>query len=191
MADAEEPLQSALKDPPQTKDRPAQRARKRHWTEAEDAELEKGFLRHGYNWNAMVKDPGLHFDGRSGGQIRDRFRLKFKSLYEGQDANYPPSKATRKAESHRREQIEQTPTLTKKTSDASTPMEDDENEVGGNGKTVLKTPFSTGIFGVEDEDNRLSLSNSILHNELELDENLTLAPLTWEDMAIRPIFNFD
>jgi len=188
-ADVKLLLPVASKEIPQTKDRPVQRARKRHWTEAEDAELEKGFRRHGYNWNAMVKDADLHFDGRSGGQIRDRFRLKFKNLYEGQDATHSANKATTDSGPQQREQFGQMPALPKESSNSTTQGEENENGEGNQGKTASKPSFSCSLLGGEDEDSRLS--NSILHSDLDWDDNLTLAPLTWEDMATRPIFAFD
>ena len=173
-------LSTTMNGPP-GKGRAAQRARKRHWTEAEDAELEKGFRRHGYNWNAMVKDANLHFDGRSGGQIRDRFRLKFKDLYEGQDMNHIPNKSAPKPE--------QKPALIARSSDGTTQPTDDGADAGNQGKPPSNIAFPCDLLNGEEEDNRLS--NSILHADLDWDENLTLAPLTWEDMATRPIFTFD
>ena len=181
--------QIATEEQSEKLDPPTQRARKRHWTEAEDAELEKGFRRHGYNWNAMVKDTDLYFDGRSGGQIRDRFRLKFKELYEGQDVTHVPNKAAERADPQRRRQAEQRSVLAEFAKSSSTQATDIEGGTGNNSRTSSKTPFSSSILNGEDEDSRLS--NSILHNDLEWDDNLTLAPLTWEDMATRPMFPFD
>lgn len=183
------PLRITAEEMSRKPERPIQRARKRHWTESEDAELEKGFRRHGYNWNAMVKDPDLHFDGRSGGQIRDRFRLKFKDLYEGQDVTHVPNKAAERADPQRKRQSEQRQTLTEKMKDPSTQAGDGEGDAENHCKMTSKTPFSCVLLNAEEEDSRLS--NSILHNALEWDDNLTLAPLTWEDMATRPIFTFD
>ncbi|KAL6713535.1 hypothetical protein ACLMJK_009000 [Lecanora helva] len=182
------PLQVMTDELLQKTERPAQRARKRHWTEAEDAELEKGFRQYGYNWNAMVKDPNLHFDGRSGGQIRDRFRLKFKDLYEGQDLTHVPNKAAERADPQRKRHSEQNAT-TENPRDSSIHLRNDGVETADQFKMTSRTPSSSTLINGEEELSRLS--NSILHNDLEWDDNLTLAPLTWEDMAARPIFPFD
>ncbi len=58
-------------------EKPRLRKRKQAWTEREDQELEKGFLKHGYQWERIAKDDTLNFDNRSGSNIRDRFRLKY------------------------------------------------------------------------------------------------------------------
>lgn len=137
----------------------------------------------------MVKDINLHFNGRSGGQIRDRFRLKFKELYEGQDMSHVLNKAATKPESQPIEKSEQKQAPTAKPGDGTTQAAEDVGDPGNQGKPPSNMAFPCGLLNSEDEDNRLS--NSILHTELDWDENLTLAPLTWEDMATRPIFTFD
>ena len=60
------------------------RARKRGWTAAEDEAMIKGFEIHGYRWELMARDGDLHFDNRTGAQIRDRFRLRFPLTYAQQ-----------------------------------------------------------------------------------------------------------
>ena len=177
------------KDQSRKTERPLQRARKRHWTEVEDAELEKGFRQYGYNWKAMVKDPELHFDGRTGGQIRDRFRLKFKNLYEGQDVKCLPTKTTTKGEFQQHDPPEQANPPVEKPSSVNAQAEGEDGSNGIHSKTTTKSSLPCGLLNGEDEDSRLS--NSILHDDSEWDENLTLAPLTWEDMATRPLFSFD
>ena len=137
----------------------------------------------------MVKDSELHFDGRSGGQIRDRFRLKFKELYEGQDVTHVPNKAAERADPQRRRQAAQRSAVAEIAKTSGIQPTDFESDTGNNNKTSYKMPFSSGLLNGEEEDSRLS--NSILHNDLEWDDNLTLAPLTWEDMATRPMFPFD
>lgn len=153
------------------------RARKHHWTDIEDAELDKGFKKYGYRWNLMVKDKSLHFEGRSGGQIRDRFRLRFPDMYSQQESCPAPKKQS-------------------KTSSSGKPVASQRKSGGvaeqtkSNGVVKTVAPSDTvRALNTEDEDNRLS--NSILHDNWDLDGNLTLAPLVWEDIANRPIFQFD
>ncbi len=155
------------------------RARKRHWTESEDAALDIGFKKYGFQWNLMLKDDTLHFDGRSGGQIRDRFRLRFPDLYNQQDAAAQPKKAPGAKSS----QSKNSTSTRKKLKET-----DGQAKYDASSKTVAPSD-TIGALNGEDEDNRLS--NSILHDSWDLDDNLTLAPLAWEDIANRPMFQFD
>lgn len=195
---------AATKDSPLKNGRLPVRARKHHWTEEEDAELDKGFRKYGYQWNLMVKDPDLHFDRRSGGQIRDRFRLRFPELYNQQDANAQPKKPPDNKKSSSKKITTQQAPIGNKSSDLNQLMKGDDGGGGGGGDMEAdgrKTPsrsatttttmpsFTTGLLNADDEDNRLS--NSILHDDWDWNENLTLAPVAWEDMANKPMFSFD
>ena len=168
----------------------------------------------------MVKDPDLHFDRRSGGQIRDRFRLRFPELYNQQDANTQPKKPPdKKSSSSKKTTTTQAPPIRNKSHDFLNELitKPDDNDGGAEIEPVdgRKTPpsksttttttttttaqpssfITTGLNlnlnNVDDEDNRLSLSNSILHDDWDWNENLTLAPVAWEDMANKPMFSFD
>ena len=181
---------AAIKDSPLKNGRLPVRARKHHWTEEEDAELDKGFRKYGYQWNLMVKDPDLHFDRRSGGQIRDRFRLRFPELYNQQDRNAQPKKPSdKKSASKKPTQVP----IRNKSSDLNELVKGDDVDMEGDGRTLSKSAtapsFTTGLLNADDEDNRLS--NSILHDDWDWNENLTLAPVAWEDMANKPMFSFD
>ena len=129
----------------------------------------------------MLKDPALNFDQRSCGQIRDRFRLRFPNMYKQQDST---ASAKEKGTSLKEKQRAKSSTRTRKTVDDSNETRNEE-EMGARDKTGSKIVPASHI---EEEDNRLS--NSILHDDWDWDENLTLAPLAWEDMA-RPMFPFD
>ena len=175
------------------------RSRKRHWSEEEDAELDKGFRLYGYQWNLMVKDPNLKFDRRSGGQIRDRFRLRFPELYNQQDVAAPLKKTDNKKSASSK--TKQAPGLSKpapptrrQSNDLVSEQAKACVEIDGEleGKTSSKATalsFTTGLLNAEDE--HYNLSNSILRNDWDWDENLTLAPVAWEDMANKPMFPFD
>lgn len=131
----------------------------------------------------MLKDPTLNFDKRSCGQIRDRFRLRFPNMYKQPDSNYSPKE---NRTSPKKKQPAKSSTPTKKTMDDPSEPPNEESDAGPRDKTGSRmVPASH----TEEEDNRLS--NSILHNDWDWDENLTLAPLAWEDMATRPMFPFD
>ena len=160
------------------------RAPKHLWTEQEDTELDKGFQLYGFQWHLMLKDPTLNFDQRSCGQIRDRFRLRFPDMYKQPDSSASPKE---KRISPKKEQPVKRPTPTMKTADGlNEPANEEESDVGARDKIGLKM---VPAFHTEEEDNRLS--NSILHNDWGWDDNLTLAPLAWEDMATRPMFPFE
>ena len=132
----------------------------------------------------MLKDPALNFDRRSCGQIRDRFRLRFPHMYKQQDPTTSP-KETRT--SSNKQPPPRSSTLTMKLSNESNqPINDDGSDAGLQDK-VASTMVP--VSHQEEEDHKLS--NSILHNDWDWDENLTLAPLAWEDMAARPMFPFD
>ena len=211
---------AATKDSPLKNSRLPVRARKHHWTEEEDVELDKGFRKYGYQWNLMVKDPDLHFDRRSGGQIRDRFRLRFPELYNQQDANAQPKKPPDKKSSSSKKTTAttaQAPPIRNRSSDfineliTKPDVNDDAGaDLDGDGRksppsksstTTITTSQPSSSFitaglnlnlnNVDDEDNRLSLSNSILHDDWDWNDNLTLAPVAWEDMANKPMFSFD
>ncbi|KAM0804949.1 hypothetical protein BDR22DRAFT_885042 [Usnea florida] len=158
------------------------RAPKRLWTQQEDTELDKGFQLYGFQWNLMLKDPALNFDQRSCGQIRDRFRLRFPDMYKRQDSTASPME---NPTSSKKKQSERASTWTKKTvPNSNEPANEEESDMGKTGARLAPA------FHAEEEDQRLS--NSILHNDWDWDENLTLAPLAWEDMATKmPMFPFD
>ena len=159
------------------------RAPKRLWTVQEDTELDKGFQLYGFQWNLMLKDPALNFDQRSCGQIRDRFRLRFPDVYKQQDSTAPPKE---KRAAPKKSQRAKSSTRTRETvDDSNEPANEDDSDVWPRDKIGAKTVEASHT---EEEDSRLS--NSILHNDWDWDENLTLAPLAWEDMA-RPMFPFD
>ena len=142
----------------------------------------------------MVKDPNLKFDRRSGGQIRDRFRLRFPELYNQQDAAPQQKKPHDKnLNPNKNQQPPQAkPAMTsRRSSDFKEQARNDEGDLEGEGRVPLKTAlsFTTGLLNAEDE--HYKLSNSILRDDWDWDDNLTLAPVAWEDMANKPMFQFD
>lgn len=179
-------------EPPVEEEPVRKRARKRHWTDKEDEELKKGFHLYGYDWARMVKDPDLHFDNRSSGQVRDRFRLKFKDLYANDAVAGTPQDAmagaTQPVASKGKVQIAEQPE-----NKSASLMPDRHHDNAGQKPRVpgsLAPSMSSGLLNGEDEANRLS--NSILRTGLYLaDENVTLAPVLWEDLAQKPLFALD
>lgn len=65
------------------------------WTHEEDANLAKGYQKHGFKWTAIAKDPETNLGHRIGSQIRDRFRLKFAELYSAAPPSPKPKPSKR------------------------------------------------------------------------------------------------
>ena len=59
----------------------ARRNRPPRWTKEEDASLIKGYQKHGFAWTMIAKDRELNLSGRTGAQVRDRFRLTQPHAY--------------------------------------------------------------------------------------------------------------
>ena len=177
---------------------PPQRARKRHWTKEEDAELVKGFQRYGFNWNSIVKDPYLRFDNRSAGQVRDRFRLKHKDIYAlPAEARGPPRQPDTGARVLRPRNTNHRSKQHGSTAHTSEPIEEVAGGNGAQSSTVYKSIGSIGlnsnITGKSHGGNNDCLDKD-LHNDTVSDGSLTQATslcLSWEDMAIRPVFPLD
>lgn len=143
----------------------------------------------------MRKDPNLHFDGRSYGQLRDRFRLRFPNIYKQQDGTASPAEGMETHVPRPKLQSEKLPKPKKGVlNDSIESVKSDDSDVGAREKTTSKAtvaPSSYTAGGLNGEDEDIRLSNSILHNGWDWDDNVTLAPLAWEDIATRPIFGFD
>lgn len=179
--DDDQAARSSLKVTKDTTKKSLLRAPKRLWTEQEDTELDKGFHLYGFQWNLMLKDPALNFDQRSCGQIRDRFRLRFPHVYKQQD---PAASSLEVPTSAEKKQPKSSTPTTKSLNGPSANQEEGDMGVRDKAGSRMVTASHT-----EEEHNKLS--NSILHDDWDWDENLTLAPLAWEDMAARPMFQFD
>lgn len=186
-----------------------QKARKRPWTEEEDAALVEGYRLHGFQWTQMAKDPSLEFVNRSGPQVRDRFRLKYPDLYgqvgsAGPDFFINSSEAASTPTNERRASASAGP-ISRHPHDESeerdhdkTENEHDESDPPGGQKSpaavskaaaAATAPYGImGLLNDDEEDNRPSAS----FRYDDWDENVTLPPLlVWEDMATRPMFELE
>lgn len=185
------------------------KARKRPWTEEEDAALVEGYRLHGFQWTQMAKEPSLKFANRSGPQVRDRFRLKYPDLYEqggsaGPDLFNNSSEAASTSTVERRasacaEGDSRHPHDETEDKDLDeTENERDDPEPPGGQKSlatvskaaaVATAPYGImGLLNDDEEDNRPSAS----FRYDDWDENVTLPPLLlWEDMATRPMFELE
>lgn len=185
------------------------KARKRPWTEEEDAALVEGYRLHGFQWTQMAKHPSLKFVNRSGPQVRDRFRLRYPDLYE-QGGSTGPDLFINSNEAASTSTIERRPSTSaglkpRHPLDESEDSDHDETEnehedrepPGGQkssaavSKAAAAATAPYGIMGLlndDEEDNRPSAS----FRYDDWDENVTLPPLLlWEDMATRPMFELE
>ena len=171
----------------------------RAWTDAEDADLVKGYQKYGFQWSLVARDPSLTFSNRTGAHVRDRFRLKFPDIYR--DVSKTQRDTVAEAKSRKgKGSGKATPKGNEGSAEiADTGREHDENgnddglqaHVLSNSMTKQSlsstAPFNImGLLNDEEEDNRLS---SFRYDDW--DENVTLPPLLWEDMATRPMFDLE
>ena len=171
----------------------------RAWTDAEDADLVKGYQKHGFQWSLIARDPSFTFSNRTGAHVRDRFRLKFPDIYR--DVSKTQRDTVVEAKSRKGKDSGK---ATPKGNDGDTEIADDGrdhhdngNDDGGQSHVLSNTmtkqslsamaPFNImGLLNDDEEDNRLS---SFRYDDW--DENVTLPPLLWEDMATRPMFDLE
>ncbi|KAI4280200.1 MAG: hypothetical protein L6R35_005959 [Caloplaca aegaea] len=188
--------------PPSPKEEPQKpRKKPKHlWSEEEDESLVKGYQKHGFCWKAIANDESLALGDRSGPQIRDRFRKRFPDLYSEVP---PPSTNPRHA-----------PSVASNTASASMTK---GSELGSGDQCIH--PTNTNDHNTKEKDEHMSKPsanwpkptpsasapqgiNGLLNSEepdpfqspFRSDDwanNVTLAPLQWEDLCIKPIFEFD
>lgn len=198
--------------------------RKGVWNDAEDADLEKGYQKHGFSWARIVSDPELSLGHKTGPQVRDRFRTRFPKSY-GEDIRHSSGDGTpRKKKKNRKPEesnqplpvqaIEQ-PSHKRSTIDlpdataGAQELEDvdnssDESAIVSENENGLAKPKETISPGIPSAfnsgtNNIMALLNSDMEDDppsssLRLDgwdANVTLAPLLWEEMATRPMFDLE
>ena len=123
----------------------------------------------------MVKDPNLHFDDRSSGQIRDRFRLKFKGLYT--QAQLPCQTST-KSKTKQESQTDEKHEEICQSSDLNGQADEAPN---GKASKKLVRPLGSNTTR-ETGDGQLPRKGSNHH---------ITSTLAWEDMATKPVFHFE
>ncbi|KAL8893565.1 MAG: hypothetical protein Q9192_005141 [Flavoplaca navasiana] len=164
------------------------------WTAEEDESLVKGYEKYGFSWKDIANDPTLALENRTGTQIRDRFRKRFPELYGEAPAplkelQHAPTGATPMPE-----------TKAKKPFVTSQPLVSD----GDTGKRVMeksrkistsRSRQATSLSGPHDINGLLNdESGATRQTGLRSDDwadNVTLAPLLWEDLCTKPMFELD
>ncbi|KAL8863488.1 MAG: hypothetical protein Q9178_000169 [Gyalolechia marmorata] len=181
---------------PSQKDEPQQPRRKpKHlWSEEEDESLVKGYQKHGFSWKDIANDSMLALGNRTGPQIRDRFRKRFPGLYGDASA---PSTAS--------QQVSNGPGTTPEPNGKQPVAVGQDLVVTGeegkrNEEKIQKVPASrskpaasasgphdiSGLLNNDSEDQRQTTFRSD-----DWAENVTLAPLLWEDLCTKPMFELD
>lgn len=188
------------------------------WTRAEDLDLEKGYRKHGFSWTSIVKDPELSLSHKTGPQARDRFRIRFPTIYEKD----PPTSVRDKMlevkrikERERKQRAAENSKLkTMKglqnsrgsqaaatnnaaaddnqisqgaSSEQTTAVQNLKEDQAGPNKQSSSATGAFNIMGLLNSDIDDDRPSSPLQLDA-LDEHVTLAPLLWEEMATRPMF---
>ncbi|CAL8576237.1 hypothetical protein XPA_002128 [Xanthoria parietina] len=172
----------------------SKRKPKHLWSEEEDDSLVEGYQKHGFSWKDIANDSMLALENRTGTQIRDRFRKRFPELYGEAPA---PSKDFQ----HVSNGAATTPEPKVKQ-----PLAAGEYQVAGadeekrNGEKCRKTSasrsrhttFTSGphdINGLLNNDSGDTRQTAFRSDDWA--ENVTLAPLLWEDLCTKPMFELD
>lgn len=190
---------------------------KTHWTGAEDEYLAEGYRKHGFQWTLIAKDPDLVLSHRTGPQIRDRFRLKYRDLYLSDVALPLPEDTKPKSTPvnlvHQDSNISQISHKISVIQDAALPLpteglypgeSSDEEESSENSENEERSRQSSvaadesearhlGILGLlNDDEEEVSKLPSFKYTYDDWEgDSLTLPPLLWEEMATRPIFDLE
>lgn len=177
------------------------RARRKPWSEAEDAALADGYRQHGFQWTQIAKDPTLCLSNRTGNQVRDRFRLKYPDLYSregatsqdivsstndtGRRGSLPTAEQDQSEDQDEGQGYSEDDELDTEIDDSEPQNQKLSSHAGFRPSAAAPHDILNLLNG--DEDNRPSAS-------LRYDdwvENVTLPPLLWEDMATRPMFDLE
>lgn len=189
--------------------------RKGAWTDAEDADLEKGYQKYGFSWTKILHDQALNLSHKTGAQVRDRFRTRFPSLYgEGPHheatSGTAPKKKRQKGKQHRAKEDLNNRSSPDATAGAEKPIsrrrehsadhsadesEDDRISVRANEEISSSKPSALAsgahnIMGILNSDVEDDQPSSPLRLD-GWDANVTLPPLLWEEMATRPMFDLE
>ena len=180
--------------------------RKGAWSEAEDNALVIGYEKHGFSWAKIANDPNLTFNNRTGPQIRDRFRQLFPTSYgEGRamkerSNEKVKNKSASNSISTSRETLPSTGALnsTGKWTEAPGHEKGDTTNPASEQqmheptpKVNTQPPTSNTVMGLLNDQLDENRPSSSLRLDEDWGQSVTLPPLMWEDMATRPLFDFD
>ncbi|KAI4195905.1 MAG: hypothetical protein LQ350_006889 [Teloschistes chrysophthalmus] len=180
---------SSKKEPQQPRRKP-----KHSWSTEEDEGLVKGYQKHGFCWKDISNDPKLPLGNRSGPQIRDRFRKRFPELYgeapaPAKEIQNPPNASTKPNTKD-----------PSNTTSLNSLLGSELNRYIGDGapnrrnaaapvKQVASASAPHDINGLLNSDEQEYRQSSF--RDEDWDQNVTLAPLQWEDLCTKPMFELD
>ncbi|KAI4091706.1 MAG: hypothetical protein LQ344_003946 [Seirophora lacunosa] len=184
--------------PKETLNKPRKKP-KHLWSEEEDESLVKGYQKHGFCWKDIANDESLALGGRSGPQIRDRFRKRFPDLYSEVP---PPSKNPRHAPSVASNMASAFTSEGPKLGSGDQGIHPTKTDTSNNGMDAHRSKSSAtwpkptpsasapqginGLLNSEEADPQQSSFRSD-----DWDGNVTLPPLLWEDLCTKPMFELD
>ena len=186
--------------------------RKGAWSEAEDNALIVGYEKHGFSWARIAKDPSLTFNNRSGPQIRDRFRQLFPTSYgEGRVMKVRPNERAQDLNTSisvpttlnmASPLTTRDPTGSHMTANVGLALSETEHHGAMNivynqktedtaSKLQSQPSACNAITGLLNDTLDETQPSSSLRIEEDWGHGVTLPPLMWEEMATRPLFDFD
>ncbi|KAL8951419.1 MAG: hypothetical protein Q9222_002610 [Ikaeria aurantiellina] len=161
---------------------------KHPWSAEEDESLEKGYQKHGFCWKDIANDPSLNFSNRSGPQIRDRFRKRFPELYGEAPPPNKDSPPVANGSNGNTGSITMSKIVSQPLNGSvlKAPADDEGVKLPKQLSAVSAPHDINGLLNNDAEENRQS---SFRSNDWA--ENVTLAPLLWEDLCTKPMFEID
>lgn len=184
---------TSKKEPQQPRRKP-----KHPWSAEEDEGLVKGYQQYGFCWKDIANDQSLPLGDRSGPQIRDRFRKRFPELYgeapvPGKEPSNDTGTGTSPAGMPKSRSVRQLVAAQNQLVGC-----EDKKSIGGGAqsRTTIALPKQissafaphdiNGLLNSEEEEIRQSS-----FRDEDWDQNVTLAPLQWEDLCAKPMFELD
>ncbi|KAL8673587.1 MAG: hypothetical protein Q9168_001985 [Polycauliona sp. 1 TL-2023] len=178
------------------KDEPQQSKRKpKHlWSAEEDESLVKGYEKHGFSWKYIANDSTLALGSRTGTQIRDRFRKRFPELYGEapvpiKDSQHIPNEAATTPEILPKEALVTGQHLVAGDELDKSNREKSRRTSASRNRQVTSGSGPHDISGLLNDDGGDTRQTTLRSDDWA--ENVTLAPLLWEDLCIKPMFELD
>ncbi|KAL8771998.1 MAG: hypothetical protein Q9209_002663 [Squamulea sp. 1 TL-2023] len=180
------------------KEEPQQPRRKpKHlWSEEEDESLVKGYQKYGFSWKDIATDPMLALENRTGPQIRDRFRKRFPELYgeapaPPQEPQHVPDAIPTAAEAKEKQPAGTGQNLVGSGEGGNRNDEKSQSRKpsASRSRQSASAPGPHDISGLLNNDSGDTRQTSFRADDWA--ESVTLAPLLWDDLCPKPLFELD
>ncbi|KAL8679206.1 MAG: hypothetical protein Q9186_004503 [Xanthomendoza sp. 1 TL-2023] len=167
------------------------------WSEEEDESLVKGYQKYGFSWKDIAIDPTLALGNRTGNQIRDRFRKRFPELYgeappplkDSQIANLGAAAASKATDRQMGPTGHDLAVNGQRGKGSEGGKARSRKVAATQSKQTASASASFDINGLLNSDDGQIRQASFRSDDWE--ENVTLAPLLWEDLCTKPMFDLD